>query len=150
MEALQLKICYYLNRESHIHLGVLRKTNAKKEQNFGASQSCNMLRLIHMYPAADTNTTSDQRSYLHKNIIFLVIILIIKHALFRLMQKYLIQVISCLLCYRNWYSWGVIRSSRGICTRSHRIRIVVKFYNHTLRIRYGCFPMQYYPPLVLF
>ena len=29
MEALDLKTCYYLNCESHIHLGVLRKTNAK-------------------------------------------------------------------------------------------------------------------------
>ena len=43
-----------------------------------------------MYPATDTNTTSDQWSCLHKNIIFLVIILILKHVLFRLMQKYLI------------------------------------------------------------
>ena len=32
----------------------------------------------------------------------------------------------------NWYSWDVIRSSHHIRTRSHRIRIVVKFYNHTL------------------
>ena len=29
MEVLELKICYYLNSESHIHLGVLRKANAK-------------------------------------------------------------------------------------------------------------------------
>ena len=79
-----------------------------------------------MYSAADTNTTSDERSYLHKNIIFLVIILISKHALFRLMQKYLIQVINCLLCCMNWYSWGVIHSSHRICTRSHRIRISCK------------------------
>ena len=37
MEALELKICNYLNCESHMHLGVLRKTNAKEknEQNFG-------------------------------------------------------------------------------------------------------------------
>ena len=45
-------------------------------------------------------------SYLHKNIIFLVIILILKHALFRVMQKYLSPVISCLLCCMNWYSWS--------------------------------------------
>ena len=37
MEALMLKICHYLNCESHIHLGVLRKINAKSEneENFG-------------------------------------------------------------------------------------------------------------------
>ena len=29
METLKLKICHYLNCESHIHLGVLLKTNAK-------------------------------------------------------------------------------------------------------------------------
>ena len=97
-----------------------------------------------------TNTTSDQWSYLHKNIIFLVIILILKLVLLRLMQKYLIPVINCLLCCMNWYSWGVIRSSHRIRTRSHRIRIVVKFYNHTLRLRHGCILMLYYPPLVLF
>ena len=86
--------------------------------------------------------TSAQWCYLHKNIIFLVIILILKHVLVRLMQKYLILVINCLLCCINWYSWDVIRSS-------HRIRMVVKFYNHTLRLRYGRIPMRYYPPLVL-
>ena len=82
--------------------------------------------------------TSDQWPYLHKNIIFLVIILILKHVLFRLMQKYLSPVINYLLCRMNCYSWGVIRSSHPIRTRSHRIRIVVKFYNRTLRLRYGC------------
>ena len=35
MEALELKICHYLNYESHIHLCVLRKANAKSEHNFG-------------------------------------------------------------------------------------------------------------------
>ena len=64
-----------------------------------------------------------------------------KHFLpdFRLMQKYLIPVINCLLCCINWYSWGVIRKSHriGTCshrigTCSHRIRMAVKFYNHTL------------------
>ena len=69
--------------------------------------------------------TSDQRSYLHKNIIFLVITLILKHAPFILKQKYLIHVTNCLLRCMNWYSWGVIRSSHCIRTRSHRIRIVV-------------------------
>ena len=35
METLKLNICHYINCESHIHLGVLRKTNGKSEQNFG-------------------------------------------------------------------------------------------------------------------
>ena len=48
------------------------------------------------------NTTSDQWSYLHKNIIFLVIILTLKHVLLRLMQTYLSPVINCLLCWMNW------------------------------------------------
>ena len=32
METLKLTICHYLNCESDIHLGVLRKTNAKSEK----------------------------------------------------------------------------------------------------------------------
>ena len=92
--------------------------------------------------------TSAQWCYLHNNIIFLVIILILKHVLVRLMQKYLILVINCLLCCINWYSWGVIRSSHRIRTRSHCIRIVVKFYNLMFRLRYGRIQMRY-PPLVL-
>ena len=74
-----------------------------------------------MQPSTDTNMTSDQWSYIHRNIIFLVLSLILKHVLFRLMQKYLIPVINCLLCCMNWYSWGVIGSSQ-----SYRNRIVVK------------------------
>ena len=67
-----------------------------------------------------------------KKTIFLVIILILKHALFRLMQKYPSLVINCLLCCMNCcYSWGVIRKSHRIYTCSHRI----KFYNYTLRMR---------------
>ena len=92
----------------------------------------------------------DQWFYIHKNIIFLVIDWILKHVLFRLMQKYLTPVINCLLCCMNWYSCGVIRSSHRIRTRSHLIRIVVKFYNHTLRLWSRCIPMRHYPPLVLF
>ena len=68
-----------------------------------------------MQPSTGTNKTSDQRSYFHKNIIFLVLLLILKHVLFRLMHKYLSPVINCLLCSISLYSWGVIRSS-------HRIR----------------------------
>ena len=41
----------------------------------------------------------------------------------------------------NWYSWGVIRSS-------HRILHSENFT--TIRCGYGCIPMRYYPPLVLF
>ena len=109
-----------------------------------------MLRLIHMQPSTDTNTTSDQWSYLHKNIIFLVSVLILRHLLSRLIQKYLSPVINCLLSCMNWYSWGVIRKSHRIHSRSHRIRVAVKFYNHTLRVWYGCVPIRYYPPMVLF
>ena len=57
-----------------------------------STHSYNMLRLIHMQPSTDTNTSS-QWSCLHKNIIFLVIILILKHVLFRVMQEYLSPVI---------------------------------------------------------
>ena len=35
MKALELKISYHLNCESHIYLGVLRKANAKIEHKFG-------------------------------------------------------------------------------------------------------------------
>ena len=115
-----------------------------------ASNECIMYRLIHMQPSTDTNATSDQWSYLHKNMIFLVIILILKHVLFRPSQKYLSLVITCLLCCTNCYPCGVIRSSHRIGTRLCSVCIVVKFYNHTLRLRYGCIPMRYYPPLVLF
>ena len=73
---------------------------------YRSTSSCNMLRLIHMYPSTDTNTTSDQWTYLHKNIIFLVIILILKQVLFRLMQKYLSPTINCLLCSISWYCFG--------------------------------------------
>ena len=74
---------------------------------------------------------------------FLVINFIFHHVLFRLMQKYLSPVINCLLWCINWYSWGVTRSS-------HPVRIVVKFYNHTLQLRHRCISTRYNPPLVLF
>ena len=84
-----------------------------------------LLRLIHMLPSTDTNTTSSsQWSYLYKNIISLAIILILKHVLSRLMQKYLSPVINCLLCCMNWYSWGVICSS-------HRIRAQYTFASYS-------------------
>ena len=63
----------------------------------------------------------------NKCLIFLLIILISKHVLFRLMQKYLSPVINCLLCCMKWYSWGVIFSLHRIRTRLHRIRTVVRF-----------------------
>ena len=60
-------------------------------------------------------------------------------------QKDLIPVVNCLLCCVNtWYSWGVIRSSHRIRTGSHRVRIVVKFYNYTLRLLYGCIPTLFF------
>ena len=86
-----------------------------------------LLRLIHMrvhiQQSTDTNMTPYQWSYFHKNIICLVIILISKHVVFRMMQKYLRPVINCLLCCLNWYSWVVICSSHRICIRSHRVRM---------------------------
>ena len=91
----------------------------------------------------------DQWSYLHKSIIFLVI-LIFNHVLFRLMQKHLTLVINCLLFCTNWYSSDVIRSSYPIRTRSHRIRTVVKFYNYKLWLRNGCIWMRHYPPSAIF
>ena len=71
--------------------------------------------------------TSTQWCYLHNNIIFLVIILILKHVWVKLMQKYLILVINCLLCCMNWYSWGVIRSS-------HRILYTFTLYSYSCKI----------------
>ena len=116
-------LIHYLNYIGHFYLCVQRKANAFLDV-YGRFwkfqevwQSCNMLRLIHILPSTYTNTMSVQWSYLHKNIIFLVIILIFQ-VLLRLTQKYLIPVINCLLCCMNWYSWGVIRSSHRIRTRS--------------------------------
>ena len=37
----------------------------------------------------------------------------------------------------NLYSWGVICSSNRIRTRSHRVRMVVKFCSPTIRWGYG-------------
>ena len=87
-------------------------------------------------------TTSDRWSYLHKKHNISSYFLILKHVLLRLMKKYIIPVINCLLCCMNWYSWGVIRRSHRIRTRSNRIRIVVKFYNRTLRLRWGYFSLN--------
>ena len=77
--------------------------------------------------------TYAQWCYLHNNIIFLVIILILKHVLVRLMQKYLILVFNCLLCCMNWYSWGVIRSSHCIRTRSYSCKILQPYVAATVR-----------------
>ena len=49
MEAIELKICSYLNCEKHFHLGLLLKENAKSEHNFG--RFVELQRLIHMYPS---------------------------------------------------------------------------------------------------
>ena len=45
MEALELKLVIILTVKSHIHLGVLRKVNAKSGHNFGRFAECNMLQL---------------------------------------------------------------------------------------------------------
>ena len=60
------------------------------------------------------------------------------------MQKDPTPLINCPLSCMNWYSWGVIRSLHCIHIHSHRICIVVKFYNHKLRLWYGCILMQYF------
>ena len=91
-----------------------------------------------MHPSTDTNTTSAQWSYLHKTIIFLVIILILKHILFRLMQKYLNLVINRLLCYMNWYSWGVIRKFASypytFASYSYSCKILQPYVTATVRM----------------
>ena len=73
-----------------------------------------------MYLSTDTNTTSNQWSYLHKNIISLAISLILKHVLFRLMQKYLSPVINRM----NWYNAGIIGVSFAVRIVSVHVRIV--------------------------
>ena len=45
METLKLKICHYLNCESHVNFGVLHKTNAKSKKQtefwtFSAAVTC--------------------------------------------------------------------------------------------------------------
>ena len=71
----------------------------------------------NVYLPTDMNTTSNQWSYLHKNIFF-VIILISRHKLFRLIQKYISPMINnCLLCCMNWYASGVIRKTYCIHTQ---------------------------------
>ena len=59
------------------------------------------------------------------------------------MQKDYDLILFCLLCCMNWYSWGFIHTYFPIRTHSLPIRRVVKFYNHTLRLRCGCIPMRY-------
>ena len=67
-------------------------------------------------------------SYLHKNIIiFLVIIFILKHVVFRLMQKYFSPLINCLLCF--------------ILVVSFADRIV---FVHVRIVSYGCKILQPY------
>ena len=65
------------------------------------------------------------------------------------MQKDLIPLINCPLCCMDWFSWDVIRSSHLIHTRSHRIHVVIKFYNHMSRLQNGCIPMRYFSLSVL-
>ena len=44
---------------------------------------------------------------------------------------------------------GIIRSLLWICILSVRSGTVVTFYNHKLRLRYGCILMKYLPLLGL-
>ena len=46
METLKLKICHYLYCKSHIHLSVLRKTNAKSEKRTEFWTNANMKRRL--------------------------------------------------------------------------------------------------------
>ena len=59
------------------------------------------------------------------------------------MQKDLGPMIFYLLYCMNWDSSGITRSLLRIRAHSHRIRIVVKLYDHTLRLRYGCISTIY-------
>ena len=77
-----------------------------------------------------------------------VIILISRHILFRLIQKYISPMITnCLLCCMNC----LVLFAKHIVSihSSHHICMVLKFYNHTLRLLWGYVPMRCYPPLVL-
>ena len=49
MEALEPKICHYLNCESHIYLGVLRKSNAKREYPIASDHNIWTLRRVVTY-----------------------------------------------------------------------------------------------------
>ena len=62
----------------------------------------NILFASHLVGYISVHIQFDLERYL------LIIILISKHALFRMMQIYLRPVINCFLCCMNWYSWGVI------------------------------------------
>ena len=99
--------------------------------------------LIHMLPATEYVSGIQTMSYLHKKEIFIVTSLILGDVLFtRAMQKDFDSIILGLLCFMNWYSLRDIRILHCIRTRLHRIRTVVKFYNHTSGLRYGCRPMR--------
>ena len=66
----------------------------------------------------------------------IVISLNFQHELFR--QCFCLSIF-CLLCCMD--SSGLIRGSLRILAHSLRIRTVVKFYNHTLPLRYRCITM---------
>ena len=52
METLKLTICHYLNCESHIHLGVLHKTNAKSEKR---TEFWTLRRVVTCYNCRNAN-----------------------------------------------------------------------------------------------
>ena len=89
----------------------------------------------------------------HKNIISLVIILISKHVLFRMMQKYLRPVINCFffLLHKLVFLWCHLQFESypyTFASCSYGCKILQS--NHTMGLRYRCIPKWYYPPLVLF
>ena len=90
----------------------------------------------NVYLPTDMNTMSNQWYYLHKNIIFFVIILISRHILFRLMQKYISPMITnCLSCCVNC----LVLLAKHIVSihSSHHICMALKFYNHMLQLLWG-------------
>ena len=59
METLELTICHYLNCESHIHLGVLRKANAKSEKR---TEFWTLGRVVTRYNCRNANEKRRRRN----------------------------------------------------------------------------------------
>ena len=102
-----------------------------------------------MYPSTDTNVTSDHWSYLRKNIIFLAIILILKHVLFRLMQKYLSLVIICLLsvflrCHSQFtsYRYTFVSYSYSCKILQPYVAATVRMHSDAVLSSYGALLMK--------
>ena len=50
------------------------------------------------------------------------------------MQKYVSQVVNCLLCCMNWYSWGVILTSHTFASYSYSCKILQPYAAATVRM----------------